>query len=105
MNDRVDVQEPRARLDFPDAIHRMNRGAHELGFQFESAIAGKRINRTFIAGGPREIGNLVYRHEKSGPVHLLAEPAGKRGAEISQGGYEFRFEDIEMIWPAEMAQV
>src|SRR5437899_845439 len=105
MDDWVDLHKPRGGMFRSNCSHGFDRRAHQLSFELESAPLHERVHRAFIAPCPRKKGNLVHGHKVTWPVNLVREPICESDPEACETFDEFRLEHIEVLGPAEMAQV
>src|SRR6266481_9029272 len=89
----------------PDRLHRFNRRAHQLRFEFESTLLHEWKHRPLIPASPRKEGNLVEWHKVAWAFHLIRQPIRKCRSELCQTFDKLRLENVEVLWPAEMAQI
>src|SRR2546423_15348790 len=99
------MHETRARLHVPNGIHSCDRRAYKLGLELKTASGYEGVHRAFVTGCPREVGNFIDRDKKTGAVHFVREPTRKGRSEPRQAADKVRFEKVQMIRPAKMAQI
>src|SRR5437660_261002 len=100
VDDRVDVAEPRVRIDVAHGGRRRDRGARELAFEFRAAAALERVEVGDVATGPGDEGRLVDRGHPERRVGFLAMQPGEGAREGGEAVDEGRAEDVDVVGPA-----